>query len=418
MAQSPPPKAPPPQNADSDKALLLPSLTVAVFATSPDIRSVMDLTARDRRLARADWRTHDGTIEHATAKYEHDPSPNLLIIESSADSQTLLTQLDRLAEECLPGTKVIVVTHANDVDLFRALLRQGVSDMLVAPLSSQQIIRAIQGLFETESQPRLGRVTAFIGARGGVGSSTVAQNVAVSIAENLDTDVVLADLDLQFGTVGLHFDIEGDYSMNAVLDSAQRLDDVLLERLALSYSERLMLLAAEPTLERNPDQQEEGVEKLIEVAQSSARHVILDLPRLWTARTKAALTNVDDIVITATPDLASLRNVKLMSEFLRQARPNDPLPHLVLNQVGQPKRTEIKAGEFAAAVRLDHDMSISFNARLFGDAVNQGNVIANIAPRSTAAGQFLEIGRRVNGQRKARGKRNLRRMLRRFWKYH
>lgn len=418
MPESSNQKPAPPKDTDSDKALLLPSLTVAVFSTSPDIRSVMELTARDRRLARADWRTHDGTIEHATAKYETEPSPNLLIIESSAEAQTLLAQLARLAEECQPSTKVIIVTHANDVDLFRALLRQGISDMLVTPLTSPQVVKAIQGLFEAESQPRLGRVTAFIGARGGVGSSTVAQNTAVSIAENLDTDVVLADLDLQFGTVGLHFDIEGDYSMNAVLDSAQRLDDVLLDRLALAYSERLMLLAAEPTLSRDPDRQEEGVEKLIEVAQSSARHVVLDLPRLWSERIKTALTHVDDIVITATPDLASLRNVKLMSEFLRQARPNDPLPHLILNQLGQPKRSEIKADDFAAAVRLDHDIGISFNARLFGDAVNQGDVIANLAPRSTAAGQFLEIGRRVNGKRTVHKTKSLRRMLRRIWKYH
>ena len=415
MQQPSPPKE---SDKDSDKALLLPSLSVAVFATSAEIRSVMELTARDRRLARADWRTHDGGIEQATARYESEPSPNLLFIESSADPQALLDQLNRLAEECQPTTKVIVITHANDVNLFRALLRQGVSDMLVAPLTSPQVIRAIQGLFEAESQPRLGRVTAFIGARGGVGSSTIAQNTAFTIAETLDTDVVLADLDLQFGTVGLHFDVEGDYSMNAVLDSAQRLDDVLLDRLALTFSDRLMLLAAEPTLNRSPDRQEEGVEKLIEVAQLSARHVVLDLPRLWSDRIKAALTTVDDIVITATPDLASLRNVKLMSEFLRQARPNDPLPHLVLNQVGQPKRTEIKAIEFAAAVRLDHDVSIAFNGKLFGDAVNQGSVIANIAPRSIPAGQFLEIGRRVNGQRRARKRASLKRMLRRFWQNH
>src|SRR6056297_3061837 len=113
--------------------------------------------------------------------------------------------------------------------------------------------------------------------------------------------------------------------MNDILGSAARLDEVLLDRIVLKYGENLELLASEPNLERVADVHGGAIEKLIELAQTTERHVLLDMPHIWTRRSKKALISADQIFITATPDLTSLRNTKLMTEFLRQARPNDPM---------------------------------------------------------------------------------------------
>ena len=93
----------------------------------------------------------------------------------------------------------------NDVTLYRELVRRGVSDYLIAPVSTLQIVRAVCGLFSAPDAKPVGRVIAVVGAKGGVGASTVAHNIAFSISHDLTLDAVVTDLDLAFGTAGLDF---------------------------------------------------------------------------------------------------------------------------------------------------------------------------------------------------------------------
>jgi len=230
---------------------------------------------------------------------------------------------------------------------------------------------------------------------------------------------ILADLDLHFGAVGLDFDVDGSYGMNDILGSAARLDEVLLDRIVLKYGEKMELLASEPNLDRVADVHGGAIEKLVELAQTTERHVLLDMPHIWTRRSKKALLSADQIFITATPDLTSLRNTKLMTEFLRQARPNDPMPVLIFNQVGQPRRPEIPLAEFAEAVRLDEGAVIPFNASIFGHAANKGQVVMSYAERSRHAQIFRKISDEVirpgSNRRRMPLKRRISRLLRKWW---
>ena len=119
-----------------------------------------------------------GGIEAAVAHYLQNPTPNLIIIESSLPRDHILAELDRLAENCDPGTKVLVIGHANDVMLYRELLKRGVSEYLVEPVDPLQLMEAISNLYNNPETEPVGHVYAFIGAKGGVGSSTVCHNAA------------------------------------------------------------------------------------------------------------------------------------------------------------------------------------------------------------------------------------------------
>jgi pilus assembly protein CpaE len=96
----------------------------------------------------------------------------------------------------------------------------------------------------------------------------------------------------------------------------------------------------------------------------------------------------DHVVLTAMPDLASLRNAKNLVDQLKAARPNDRPPILVLNQVGVPKRPEISPKDFAHALELDPKIVIDFDAQLFGTAANNGQMIEEISEKSKAAEAF------------------------------
>ena len=377
---------------------MVPRIAVQAFCETEDDTRVIETVAQDRRMSKAHVKVHRGGIAAAVEFYGQAPTPNLIIIESRNQSARLLEDLERLAEVCDPGTKVVIVGHVNDVVLYRELIHRGVSDYLVAPVSLYQVIGAIGELYASPEADPLGRVTAFIGAKGGVGSSTVAHNVAWSIARQIERDVLIADLDLAFGTAGLDFNQDPLQGVFEAISSPERLDETMLDRLLSKCTERLSLLAAPATLERTYDPSEESFDGLIDIMRQGAPSVVLDLPHGWSGWTRKVLASVDEVVIVAEPDLANLRNAKNMIDTLGQLRPNDGPPRLVLNRVGVPKRPEIKAAEFADALGVEAVVSIPFEPQLFGTAANNGQMIGEQDERHATAELFTRISQVVTGR--------------------
>jgi pilus assembly protein CpaE len=380
----------------------VPRISIQAFCDSPDLAAIVEKAAADRRMARAHVKVHAGGVSAASEFYQGAATPNLIIVESKLSRDQLDAALDRLADVCDAGTKVIVVGHVNDVGLYRDLIHRGISEYLVAPIGEMALIRSMAELYADRSTNPLGRTIAFVGGKGGVGSSTVAHNVAWAIASGFDSDVVVADLDLAFGTAGLDFNQDPTQGIAEAVGSPDRLDDNFLERLLARCSDHLSLLAAPATLDRTSDFGESAFEQVIDVAQAGVPVVILDLPHVWTSWVRKTLFAADEIVLTVEPDLANLRNAKSLVDLLRAARPNDKLPRLVMNKVGMARRPEIKADEFAGAVNLKPMALIPFDALLFGTAANNGQMIAETDAKSPIAGSFDVIARTVTGRAEVR----------------
>lgn len=188
-----------------DLVALVPRINIQVFCDSPQTAEVVQLAAADRRMQRAYTSVHAGGIGAAVMAFQTQATPNLLIVESRSPRDVMLSELSSLAEVCQPDTKVVVIGHVNDVLLYRELMRQGISEYLVMPFQQMQFIELVAGLYQNPAAKPVGRVLAFIGAKGGVGSSSIAHNVGWSMARNYSTETVIADLDLAFGTAGLNF---------------------------------------------------------------------------------------------------------------------------------------------------------------------------------------------------------------------
>ncbi len=397
-------EAKPIQPVAASPALSIPKVDIAVFCTSEEIATAAQTAAIDRRMARVTLTVKPGGIREATTLYGGVTSPNLIVIENDDNEANLMRALEALAVECVTGTKVIIVGRSNDIGLYKTLMDAGVSDYLLSPLDPMALIAAVQRCFRHSDSEKLGRIIAFVGAKGGTGSSTIAHNVAMAMSNRTGADVLLADLDLQSGTLGLNFDVDAPQGMAEVLASTERLDDVLLRRLAVQYSDHLHLLTAAGDYSKAVNLKEGDVDRLLDVARSSSWNVVLDLPYLWTQWTRKILMEADEIVITATADLASMRNAKNMISFLTQARPNDPPPRLVLNRIGTPKLREIKPNDFADAVGVEEHVSVPLDVPLFGKAANDGRLIIETAPQSTAGKAMVSLAWRVGGTRERRTK--------------
>ncbi|MBI1405562.1 MAG: AAA family ATPase [Caulobacter sp.] len=374
----------------------VPRITIHVFCARTETATLIERAAADRRLSRASTVVKAGGLAAAVEHYQNQPTPSLVIVESLDPAPEMIAQLDRLAEVCDPGTKVMVIGSANDIALYRELMRRGVSEYLVPPLQPLQVIRAIGGLYADPSAPFLGRQIAFVGARGGSGSSTLAHNIAWTISERIQAGAIIVDYDLAFGTAGLNFNHDPLQGVVDALGQPDRLDPVLMDRMMARCTDRLSLFAAPATLDSDYDISAEAYDEVTQKIRAAAPFVVLDLPHGWNSWTRKMLIASDDLVIVATPDLASLRNAKNMVDLVRQARPNDSPPRLVLNQVGLPGRPEIPTKDFGDALGIQPSMIIPFDAKTFGLAANNGQMIPETAPKSKAAEGIEQLAQLIS----------------------
>jgi len=380
----------------------VPRVSIQAFCESPDIAAVVSAAISDRRMAKAHVKQNMGGAVAAVEAYRTAPTPNVIVLEAPASRDALLEELEELAQSCDAGTKVVVLGKHNDIGLYRQLMARGVSEYLVAPFGVVDFIQAISQLFATPGAKPLGRVVAVVGAKGGVGASTVAHNLAWALASLTEMATIIADFDLAFGTAGLDLNQDPPQGVAEAVFAPDRVDTVLVDRLLSKCGDKLSLLAAPATLDRVLDFAEVSFDSLIDAMRASTPWIVLDVPHLWSGWARRILVSADDVIVVASPDLANLRNAKNLIDNVKGARLHDAAPRLVLNGVGMLKRPEIAAAEFAKAVETGPTAVIPHDAKLFGAAANNGQMVAEIEPNGKTAQIFVDLASALAGRAEAR----------------
>jgi pilus assembly protein CpaE len=374
-----------------------PRVSVQAFCETVETAAAVQSAGEDRRLGKAHLKIQMGGMAAAVEAYRSAPTPNVIVLESDGRND-LLGGLDHLATVCDAGTRVVVIGRINDVMLYRELVRRGVSDYVLAPVGAIDVVRSICNLFSAPEAKAVGRIIAVVGAKGGVGASTISHNVAWAIARDLAMDAVVADLDLAFGTAGLDYNQDPPQGIADAVFSPDRIDTAFVDRLLSKCNDHLSLLAAPATLERAYDFGPEAFDGIFDALRSTMPCIVLDVPHQWNGWTQRTLVSADDILIVAAPDLANLRNAKNLFDYLRTARINDHRPSYCLNQVGVPKRPEIKPADFAKALEDQPVAIIPFEPQTFGAAANNGQMIAEMSPSHRTAEMFRELAQLLTGR--------------------
>ncbi|HTJ58334.1 MAG TPA: AAA family ATPase [Devosiaceae bacterium] len=379
-------------------ARLIPRITIQAFCEHSQTAQLVESAIHDRRMSKVALTTHNGGLDGAIETYKANPTPNLILVETSLPPAEIPNALARLAEVCDATTRLIVLGHANDVVLYRELIRSGVSEYIVLPASAQTIVTAITELFAGEGAAPIGRTIGFVSAKGGAGGSTVAHNVAWAVSQNLRQDVLILDMDLAFGTAGLNFNQDPPHGLADAVNASQKMDQVMLDRLMSKAANHINLLTAPVSLEQTYDHGERDFEQVIELSQRTTPVVILDIPHAWDAWIRYTLGTIDEIVIVAEPDLANLRNAKNLADTIKALRPSETAPLLVINKLGVPRRPEISANEFASSIECRLLGQIPFDAAIFGTAANNGQMIAEIAANNRINDIYRAVALQVTGR--------------------
>jgi pilus assembly protein CpaE len=375
-----------------------PRISIQAFCETVETASAIQAAGEDRRLDKAHVKMQMGGVAAALEAYQSSPTPNVIILEADGSSGGILAGLDSLAEVCDAGSRVIVIGRVNDVLLYRQLMQRGVSEYLMGPVSAIDVVRVVCGLYSSPEAKPVGRVIAIMGAKGGVGASTIAHNVGWAIAHDLSLDSVVTDLDLAYGTAGLDYNQDPPQGIADAVFSPERIDTAFVDRLLAKCTDHLSLLAAPATLERVYDFGADAFDSVFDSLRAAVPCVVLDVPHQWTGWARRAMINADDLLIVAAPDLANLRNAKNLIDLLRVSRPNDRRPYYCLNQLGVPKRPEIKPADFAKALDDEPLATIPFDPQMFGTAANNGQMIAEVSAGHRTAETFRQLAQVLTGR--------------------
>ena len=387
-------------------------LSITAFVVNETTKSAIYEIQKERHFSRCQITVHDGGIDTGIISLSENDTPNLLIVEANETGPLLIEKLESLAEVFDANSKLLLIGYENDIRLYRRLMDMGISEYLCETVTSEQLENSINQLFIDPESVELGQVIACIGARGGTGSSTIAANIADALGKQYSETAILIDLDLCFGTAALSFNLDQRQSISDALAQPDRLDDVLMERFMLKYNEHLSIIPSPNALVENSDISIEAFERLLNLARQMAAFIILDLPHNWSSWQNEILLDANEVIITAYPDLANLRDAKSILDILREMRGVNSQTRLILNKVGLAKEFELSAKDFEASIKTFPTTKIPFEAMVHMSAMNSGQSLLENNGRSKSAKLIRALATEVSGrvsnlQKKERSFRDL-----------
>ncbi len=372
--------------------------TIGAFLASKETIEAVESIKEDRLFLRSSFDTHEGGIAAAATHLANNPTPALLVVETRSQGDALYSELNALAEVCAPNTYVILIGAQNDIGLYRDLIREGISDYLISPITGGQLRDSIESAFKDEDADRSGRSIAFMGVTGGVGSSIISHNVAYELVQAYEMEVIVIDLDIPCGTAALVYNFQPRQTIVDVLAQASQMDESFLEQFLMEYDKKLSVLSSPASLSTGMQISTDALAAIMKYAKLMADIVIIDIPHAWEPWVRDVLSDADDLVLVARPDLTNLRDAKNMVEFLTPRRGEDVPLRLVLNQTGAAKKTDLPDKDFKEALAMEPTLSIPYDPEAFGRALNNGEMMSKASAKSKATEAIIKLAKILSGR--------------------
>ena len=311
-------------------------------------------------------------------------SPQVLLVDLTGSGDPL-NDINGLAEVCEPGTVVIALGQVNDVRLYRGLLASGIHDYLLKPLHPEMLRDALAQTLAMLNAPKAsdGAVerphcaVAVIGARGGVGASTVAASLAWLMAEQAGRSTALLDLDVHFGTGALALDLEPGRGLTDAMENPSRIDGLFIERAMVRASEKLAVLSAEAPINAPPATDGTVFRQLQEEMRAAFETTVVDLPRAMLVQYPTLMADVPIAVIVTELTLAAARDTIRLLSWLKTHAPQTQV-HLLCNRMIANGQPEIARKDFEGSIERKLDHVLPYDQKLVAQAAKLGKPIAEV----------------------------------------
>jgi pilus assembly protein CpaE len=370
------------------------------------VACVVDDVTREavsRAVAHLGWqnaKVRAGGIDAARRSIDITSPPRLVLVDlaEAADPIEGLTELTQL---CGPSTRFLAIGAVNDVTLYRQLVGLGVADYLVKPVSSEVLCDALTAAARVDeaasSAQRSTRLFAFVGARGGVGTTTMAIATAWLLAHEFKLRTALIDLDLHFGNLALNLDLEPGRGLREALENPERTDSLLLASAMVSEGDKLPILATEESLEEQLMFDGAAVAPLLSALSQDYDCLVVDLPRSLDSIARQVVALADATVVITDLSLSALRDSVRLVELSQKLEARTK-PLVVANLVGADHRGEIGRAEFEKGLSGELDHTVPFDPKAVTAAAHNGKAVPAAAASSKAATEMRKLAARLAGR--------------------
>ena len=346
------------------------------------------------------WSTdkvHKGGLRNAIQSLSVSASPHILFVDL-AESGDPLNDINALAEVCEPGTVVIAAGQINDVRLYRDLVASGIQDYLLKPLHpdmlreafghAQSILNAPRHVEASSERPHCS--IAVIGARGGVGASTVSSSLAWLLAQKEGRSTALLDLDVHFGTGALALDLEPGRGLTDAIENPSRIDGLFIERAMVKASEKLAVLSAEAPINQPLVTDGTAFYQLQEEMRAAFEATVIDLPRGMLVQHPHLMGDVQLAVVVTQLTLAAARDTIRLLSWMKTNAPQAQVL-VVASGVFTSGTPEISRKDFEGSIERRIDHLVPFDQKLAAQAAKLGKPLAEVGKNAKTITPLIEL---------------------------
>lgn len=378
-------------------ATLLPTSRIDFYVLDEATAATAGNLTGDWRFARVAVHVTRGGIEAAVAAYSQYASPDMIIIETNDISENFIAQLGQLAGVCAAGTDAVIIGPMNDVHLYRNLVGMGVRDYLVRPVAEDDLVKVIAKAITDKHGLSGSRLVTVLGAKGGVGATTIAQVLAWSVAERLKHKTMLMDASGSSGSLGIAYGLEPATSFTEAVRVGATGSEDDMKRIIQSASEQLSLLVCggDPILTDSPDA--DSVETLINRVMHKYPVVVLDLSGAAPGVQKRMLSRANNAVIVSTAFLPSLRNCRTLINEMRNLRAGFKEFDVVINMRGVASAEEVTDKDIKAALDLEPSTKIPYAPKIFAGGEVSGKPVAQNKAATEVIRLIDSLAQRIAG---------------------
>lgn len=335
----------------------------------------------------------------------HNLSPSHIVLDIGAMGQSVLPEVDLLAQQCEPGTRVIAVGDTNDVQLYRGLLARGVIDYLPMPAPAPEVVQSLRNVpaaashmpVPVQSTSSEKRIIAFLSAASGDGASTAALNTAYALSQMYNGSTVIVDMDYQYGMVAKHIALQNQYGIKDLFDHPERgIDTTLIRRMVANYG-KLHVITAPTELRYLPSVSAESVSALVTTLKQSYDNIVLDLPHVWLPWVAAACQQSTQIVLVAQLWLKSVSHAARMMKAFRELNiPQDRI-HTIINRSGAKFKEAIDLKDFERVCGSSVKYMLSNDIRTVVAAEAEARTVMELEG-SQLSNDIMRLARGLTGQ--------------------
>lgn len=376
--------------------ILLPTASVDIFIKDKETLEAARSLVDDWRFARVTISVEEGNVETAIQSYSEAKSPTLVIIETDTTDESFIGRLGELSVHCEETTNAVIIGPVNDVNLYRSLTSMGVSDYLVKPVPQETLSEVIANALITKLGTSGSRLIGVIGAKGGVGTSSLTQGLAWGLSEKLDQKTFLMDAASGWSTLGVGMGFEPLTTLDEAVRAAESGDEDTLARMIHKASDKLSVLASGADSMLETSVQATQYETLIDLLMKSYPVVLVDLSGAIPSLKRTVLSIAHEVIVVSTPTLPSLRATRTLMQELKLIHGGDTSNvDLIVNMEGLAASKEVSKKDIAGSLDYTPTVSLPFDPKLFLGVENEGKKLTGNKTGAEIVDHLLPVAQRV-----------------------